>query len=137
MNRHPNQPLIRILLNQGNCLIAREFIGICHLNSDMDNTEVYLSDGTWGGGIEGSPVEMEDVPPKGIFFRANRQNVLNIDYVHSIAQGPGRDFVIHLKEPYSFKESIITSEKKKELVNMLMYRTLSGCPDDKKTGSDA
>lgn len=120
MNRRPNQPLKRILLSHGNCLIVHKLDEICYLNTEMNNTKVFLSDGTWGG-IEGSLIEMEAMLPKGLFFRGNRQNILNIDYVHSVAQGPGRDFVIRLKEPYSSKEFIITSEKKNELVDLLKY----------------
>ena len=57
------------------------------------------------------------------------QNLINVDYVHSIAQGPGRDFIVNLKEPYSSIEFILTPEKKKELIEMLMYGSSSYQPE--------
>lgn len=53
----------------------------------------------------------------------------HVDYVHSIAQGPGRDFIVNLKEPYSSIEFILTPEKKKELIEMLMYGSSSYQPE--------
>lgn len=107
-----NQPLKRILLDQGHCHIVCRPTEVCYLNSEADNTRVFLADGTWGS-IDDSLIEMESVLPKDLFFRANRQNLINVDYVHSIAQGPGRDFIVNLKEPYSSIEFILTPEKKK------------------------
>ena len=101
---------------------------ISYLNSEADNTRVFLADGTWGS-IDDSLIEMESVLPKDLFFRANRQNLINVDYVHSIAQGPGRDFIVNLKEPYSSIEFILTPEKKKELIEMLMYGSSSYQPE--------
>lgn len=89
---------------------------------------MFLADGTWGS-IDDSLIEMESVLPKDLFFRANRQNLINVDYVHSIAQGSGRDFIVNLKEPYSSIEFILTPEKKKELIEMLMYGSSSYQPE--------
>lgn len=86
--------------------------------------------GWWDvGSIDDSLIEMESVLPNDLFFRANRQNLINVDYVHSIAQGPGRDFIVNLKEPYSSIEFILTPEKKKELIEMLMYGSSSCQPE--------
>lgn|GEM_PF-894328 len=123
-----NQPLKRILLDQGHCHIVCRPTEVCYLNSEADNTRVFLADGTWGS-IDDSLIEMESVLPKDLFFRANRQNLINVDYVHSIAQGPGRDFIVNLKEPYSSIEFILTPEKKKELIEMLMYGSSSYQPE--------
>lgn len=123
-----NQPLKRILLDQGHWHIVCRPTEVCYLNSEADNTRVFLADGTWGS-IDDSLIEMESVLPKDLFFRANRQNLINVDYVHSIAQGSGRDFIVNLKEPYSSIEFILTPEKKKELIEMLMYGSSSYQPE--------
>lgn len=120
--------LKRILLDQGHCHIVCRPTEVCYLNSEADNTRVFLADGTWGS-IDDSLIEMESVLPKDLFFRANRQNLINVDYVHSIAQGLGRDFIVNLKEPYSSIEFILTPEKKKELIEMLMYGSSSYQPE--------
>lgn len=123
-----NQPLKRILLDQGHCHIVCRPTEVCYLNSEADNTRVFLADGTWGS-IDDSLIEMESVLPKDLFFRANRQNLINVDYVHSIAQGSGRDFIVNLKEPYSSIEFILTPEKKIELIELLMYGSSSYQPE--------
>lgn len=128
MSFEKNQPLKRILLDQGHCHIVCRPTEVCYLNSEADNTRVFLADGTWGS-IDDSLIEMESVLPKDLFFRANRLNLINVDYVHSIAQGPGRDFIVNLKEPYSSIEFILTPEKKKELIEMLMYGSSSYQPE--------
>ena len=43
-----NQPLKRILLDQGHCHIVCRPTEVCYLNSEADNTRVFLADGTWG-----------------------------------------------------------------------------------------
>ena len=41
-----NQPLKRILLDQGHCHIVCRPTEVCYLNSEADNTRVFLADGT-------------------------------------------------------------------------------------------
>lgn len=60
-----NQPLKRILLDQGHCHIVCRPTEVCYLNSEADNTRVFLADGTWGS-IDDSLIEMESVLPKGL-----------------------------------------------------------------------
>ena len=55
-----NQPLKRILLDQGHCHIVCRPTEVCYLNSEADNTRVFLADGTWGS-IDNSLIEMESV----------------------------------------------------------------------------
>lgn len=74
-----NQPLKRILLDQGHCHIVCRLTEVCYLNSEADNTRVFLADGTWGS-IDDSLIEMESVLPKDLFFRANRQNLINLSF---------------------------------------------------------
>jgi len=48
-----------------------------------------------------------------MFFRANRQTIVNVEYIDRIAYIRSREFRIHLQTPFETVEILITQDRKK------------------------
>ncbi|MBQ6286911.1 MAG: LytTR family transcriptional regulator DNA-binding domain-containing protein [Bacteroidales bacterium] len=80
---------------------------------------MFVSDGTWVS-IDNSLVNIIQGLPPSVFYRVNRQALVNINCVDRIVPGFGRESYVCLKAPFNKVQLKITQDIKKALLNILM-----------------
>ena len=109
----------KILLEIGRDTIIRNVLDICYIFSEKGNTRVFVSDGIWGS-IDNSLIDIIHSLPPSVFYRVNRQALVNINCVDRIVPGFGRESYVCLKAPFNKVQLKITQDIKKALLNILM-----------------
>lgn len=108
----------KILLERGSEILVCDVCDVCYIFSEKGDTRAFLDNGSWGS-VDCSLVELSKSLSSKVFFRVNRQAIINIEFLNKIAPGPGRDSIILLKAPYDKQQFLITQERKKELLDVL------------------
>ncbi len=108
----------RLLLTKGSDTLIRGVDDICHINTEMGNVRVYLQDGLWGD-VDSSLSELSDSLPPEIFFRVNRQVIVNINMIDKMSSGLRRNTIIMMKAPYQKIQFSMTQERRKDLLALL------------------
>ena len=109
----------KILLEIGRDTIIRNVLDICYIFSEKGNTRVFVSDGIWGS-IDNSLIDIIHSLPPSVFYRVNRQALVNINCIDKIVPGLGRESYVCLKAPFNKVQLKITQEIKKVLLDVLM-----------------
>jgi DNA-binding LytR/AlgR family response regulator len=109
----------KILLEIGRDTIIRNVSDICYIFSEKGNTRVFVSDGIWGS-IDNSLIDIIHSLPPSVFYRVNRQALVNINCIDRIVPGLGRESYVCLKAPFNKVQLKITQEIKKVLLDVLM-----------------
>ena len=109
----------KILLEIGRDTIIRDVSDICYIFSEKGNTRVFVSDGIWGS-IDNSLIDIIHSLPPSVFYRVNRQALVNINCIDRIVPGFGRESYVCLKAPFNKVQLKITQDIKKALLNILM-----------------
>ncbi len=109
----------KILLEIGRDTIIRNVSDICYIFSEKGNTRVFVSDGLWGS-IDNSLIDIIHSLPQSVFYRVNRQALVNINCIDRIVPGFGRESYVCLKAPFNKVQLKITQDIKKALLNILM-----------------
>ena len=109
----------KILLEIGRDTIIRNVLDICYIFSEKGNTRVFVSDGIWGS-IDNSLIDIIHSLPPSVFYRVNRQALVNINCVDRIVPGFGRESYVCLKAPFNKVQLKITQDIKKALLNIIM-----------------
>lgn len=109
----------KILLEIGRDTIIRNVLDICYIFSEKGNTRVFVSDGIWGS-IDNSLIDIIHSLPPSVFYRVNRQALVNINCIDRIVPGLGRESYVCLKAPFNKVQLKITQEIKKVLLDVLM-----------------
>lgn len=109
----------KILIEQGTSILIRNVEDISHIFTEKGDTRVYLKDGAWGT-IEYSLNNLAESLPEDIFFRINRQAIVNIDAIDVVSHGPGRDYLVSMKKPFEDKSFQITASMKKNLLSAVV-----------------
>ena len=110
----------RVLLQRGSDSLIYEVDQICFIQTEKGNTRVFLKDGLWGD-IDISLIELLKSLSPEKFCRISRQVIVNIDSIKKLSPGIGRDTIVALKEPYEKQQFQITQERKKELLDILLF----------------
>lgn len=109
----------KILLEIGRDIIIRNVSDICYIFSEKGNTRVFVSDGIWGS-IDNSLIDIIHSLPPSVFYRVNRQALVNINCIDRMVPGLGRESYVCLKAPFNKVQLKITQEIKKVLLDVLM-----------------
>ena len=109
----------KILLEIGRDTIIRNVLDICYIFSEKGNTRVFVSDGIWGS-IDNSLIDIIHSLPPSVFYRVNRQALVNINCIDRMVPGLGRESYVCLKAPFNKVQLKITQEIKKVLLDVLM-----------------
>lgn len=109
----------KILLEIGRDTIIRDVSDICYIFSEKGNTRVFVTDGIWGS-IDNSLIDIIHSLPPSVFYRVNRQALVNINCVDKISPGLGRESFVSLKSPFDKVQLKITQETKKSLLDVLL-----------------
>ena len=78
----------KILLEIGRDTIIRDVSDICYIFSEKGNTRVFVSDGIWGS-IDNSLIDIIHSLPPSVFYRVNRQALVNINCIDRIVPAEG------------------------------------------------
>ena len=85
---------------------------IVYIYTEFGVTRVYLNDGNWAT-ANVSLLQLYASLDPNMFFRANRQTIVNVEYIDRIAYIRSREFRIHLHSPFETVEILITQDRKK------------------------
>lgn len=85
---------------------------IVYIYTEFGVTRVYLNDGNWAT-ANVSLLQLYASLDPNMFFRANRQTIVNVEYIDRIAYIRSREFRIHLHPPFETVEILITQDRKK------------------------
>ena len=108
----------KVFLEIGRETIIRDVADICYIHSEKGNTRVFVSDGTWGS-IDNSLIDIINSLPPNVFYRINRQAIVNINRIDKITHGLGRESFVCLKAPFDSVQLKITQETRKYLMGLL------------------
>lgn len=108
----------RLFLEKGDNTIIAAVDEIVYFFTEQGYTRVYLKDGSVAGLDESLLKIMTGLNPN-IFFRVNRQTIVNVDYIAGIHNGIFRDSSIWLKSPFAGTKIRLSSDKKNELTELL------------------
>ncbi|MBR6416630.1 MAG: response regulator transcription factor [Bacteroidales bacterium] len=109
----------RIFIEVGRETVIRNVTEIYYIYSEKGNTRIFISDGSWGS-IDNSLIEIIQSLPPSIFYRINRQTIVNINFIDKITPGLGRESYVCLKAPFNKVQLKITQETKKSLLEILI-----------------
>ena len=111
MSRGSKQKLI---LNVDQDIVIVSVANIVYIYTEFGVTRVYLNDGHWAA-ANVSLLELYGSLDPNMFFRANRQTIVNVEYIARIAYIRSREFRIYLHPPFNDVEIFITPNKKQIL----------------------
>lgn len=110
----------RIFLQRGQQMQIIPIVDICYITIEHGYTKAFLADGNWGIPCAHSLLDLAASLDKKLFFRANRQTIVNIERIKGINSGVRRNHIITLDAPYSDLAIPITAERRKILMDLLI-----------------
>lgn len=104
----------KLILNVDQDIVIVSVANIVYIYTEFGVTRVYLNDGNWAT-ANVSLLQLYVSLDPNMFFRANRQTIINVEYIDRIAYIRSREFRIHLHPPFNDVEIVITPNKKQIL----------------------
>lgn len=108
----------KLILNVDQDIVIVSVANIVYIYTEYGVTRVYLNDGNWAT-ANVSLLQLYASLDPNMFFRANRQTIVNVEYIDRIAYIQSREFRIHLHPPFDDVDIFITPNRKKELISLL------------------
>mgnify|MGYP000128088201 FL=1 len=104
----------KLILNVDRDIVIVSVANTVYIYTEFGGTRVYLNDGNWAT-ANVSLLQLYGSLDPNMFFRANRQTIINVEYIDRIAYIRSREFRIHLHPPFNDVEIFITPNKKQIL----------------------
>lgn len=102
----------KLILNVDQDIVIVSVANIVYIYTEFGVTRVYLNDGHWAA-ANMSLLELYASLDSNMFFRANRQTIINMEYIARIVYNRSWEFRIHLHSPFETVEILITQDRKK------------------------
>lgn len=108
----------RLFLISNQDLMIADVEEICYIFTERGYTLVHLRDGS-SGMIETSLADVFSSLDPAVFYRANRQTIVNMGCVRKVAHGTGRNNLLILRQPYEKEAIKVTHKKAQEILKLL------------------
>ena len=108
----------RLLLERGDEMLVCNVEDICFFIFEEGNSRGFLDDGSWGD-VYCPLVELANSLSPDVFFRVNRNTLVNINYIAKLKRHIGRTQSVSMKAPYENMSFPITLERKNRLIKLL------------------
>ena len=105
----------KLILNVDQDIVIVSVANIVYIYTEFGVTRVYLNDGHWAA-ANVSLLQLYASLDPNMFFRANRQTIVNVEYIDRIAYNRSLEFRIHLHSPFETVEILITQDRKNRRV---------------------
>ena len=102
----------KLILNVDQDIVIVSVANIVYIYTEFGVTRVYLNDGHWAA-ANVSLLQLYASLDSNMFFRANRQTIVNMEYIARIVYNRSWEFRIHLHSPFETVEILITQDRKK------------------------
>ena len=106
---HGSKP--KLILNVDQDIVIVSVANIVYIYTEFGVTRVYLNDGHWAA-ANVSLLQLYASLDPNMFFRANRQTIVNVEYIARIAYIRSREFRIHLHPPFDDVDIFSNLQKK-------------------------
>ena len=111
----------KLILNVDQDIVIVSVTNIVYIYTEFGVTRVYLNDGNWAT-ANVSLLQLYASLDPNMFFRANRQTIINMEYIDRIAYIRSREFRIHLHPPFNDVDIFSNLQK----ITCLILRNLFG-----------